>query len=339
MKNKHNKRGLSRLLCTFNLGRGVTVDSIHDGVFGHDEADITIISYMLQAADDGCHVVRVLSYDTDILVLLVYWTWRCNLQDRLAVQMEKWDGVVLDVNATCAKLWSTVRSQLLGAHAITGCDTVSYPFGMGKASVLKTLKEGDFPGLFDVLGEEDAPQEDLMAVGEQFFVALYGQPSGSSMTQARYNLYTRKQAKPMRIMSLPPTDLNLFLHVKRAHLQMLLWKAADQLGPPDVYITEYGWEIQDGQICPSIYSGPPGPPLPMNVISCRCRAEDKSCKETNCSCHRVKLSCTMYCLCTTHSQRRRTRWRTKQRTLTILNMTMIVMNRMKMKMTSWLIDG
>ena len=99
-------------------------------------------------------------------------------------------------------------------------------------------------------------------------------------------------------MSLPPTDLNLFLHVKRAHLQMLLWKAADQLGPPDVSITEYGWEIQDGLICPSIYSGPPGPPLLMNVISCRCRAKGKAFKETNCSCHRVKLSCTMYCFCT-----------------------------------------
>ena len=93
MKNKHNKRGLSRLLCTFNLGCGVTVDSIDAGVFGHDEADITIISYTLQAADDGRHVVRVLSDDTDIFVLLVYWTWRCDLHDRLAVQMEKWDCV------------------------------------------------------------------------------------------------------------------------------------------------------------------------------------------------------------------------------------------------------
>ena len=236
MKNKHDKRGLSRLLSTFNLGCGVTVDSIDDGVFGHDEADITIISYILQAADDGCHAVRVFSDDTDIFVLRVYWTWRCDLQYRLTVQMEKWDGVVLDINATCAHLGSTVCSQLLGAHAITGCDTVSYPFGMGKASMLDT-EGGRLPGLFYGLGEEGASQEDLMAVGKQLFVALYGQPSGSSMTQARYNLYTRKRGKPMRIMSLPPTDLNLFLHVKRAHLQMLLWKAADQLGPPDVSIT------------------------------------------------------------------------------------------------------
>ena len=76
----------------------------------------------------------------------------------------------------------------------------------------------------------------------------------------------RKKGKAMRIMSLPPTDLNLFLHVKRAHLHMLLRKAADKMGPPDVSISEYGWEL--------------------------------ACKEANCRCHRVKLSCIINCLCT-----------------------------------------
>ena len=28
----------------------------------------------------------------------------------------------------------------------------------------------------------------------------------------------------------------------------------------------------------------------MNVISCRCRAKDKACKEGNCSCYREKLT-------------------------------------------------
>ena len=74
MKNKHNKRGLSRLLSTFNLGCGVSVESRDDGVFLHDEADITIISYQFQADDAGRQVVRILSDDSDIFVLLVYWT-------------------------------------------------------------------------------------------------------------------------------------------------------------------------------------------------------------------------------------------------------------------------
>ena len=118
MKNKHNKRGLSRLLSTFNLGCGVSVESRGDGVFLHDETDITIISYLFQAAVAGRQVVRILSDDSDIFVLLVYWTWRYYIQVPVSVQMDKWDGVVLDINATCANLGDTVCSQLLGAHVL-----------------------------------------------------------------------------------------------------------------------------------------------------------------------------------------------------------------------------
>lgn len=298
MKNKHNKRVLSNLLSTCNLGPGVSFESKDDGVFLHDEADITIISYLFQAADDGCSVVRILSDDSDVFILLVYWTWRYGLLGTTSVQMEKWDRVVLDINATCANLGDTLCSQLLGAHAISGCDTVSYPFGKGKISALKILKAGHFPGLFDVLGEEGATEADLMDVGQKFFSALYGQPSGTSMMQARHDMYTRKQGKPLQIMSLPPTDINLYMHVRRAHLQVMLWKAADQQDPPDVSIFQYGWELKEGIVSPCIDTGPPGPPLLMNVISCRCKATGKACKDTKCSCHRETLSCTMYCICT-----------------------------------------
>ena len=85
---------------------------------------------------------------------------------------------------------------------------------MLSVSFLKTLKAGNFPGLFNVLGEESATLVDLMAVGQQFFAALYVQPTGTSMTQAWYNLYTRNQGKPLAIMLLPPTDTNLYLHVR-----------------------------------------------------------------------------------------------------------------------------
>ena len=47
------------------------------------------------SADDGCHVAMVLGDDMDIFVLLVYWALHCDLQGDLAIQMEKWDGIVL----------------------------------------------------------------------------------------------------------------------------------------------------------------------------------------------------------------------------------------------------
>ena len=98
-------------------------------------------------------------------------------------------------------------------------------------------------------------------------MALYGQPSGSSMTQARYNLYTRKQGKPMHIMSLPPTDLNLFLHVKRAQLQMLKYYGRQPTS----------WVLRT---------------FPSQHMAGRYKTGNLS------SCHHVKLSFTMYCLCT-----------------------------------------
>ena len=48
------------------------------------------------------------------------------------IQMEKWNGDVLDMNETVQRLGPRKCSQLLGIHALSGCDTVSYPFGKGK---------------------------------------------------------------------------------------------------------------------------------------------------------------------------------------------------------------
>ena len=68
----------------------MSVESRDDGVFLHDDNQITIISYLFQAADAGRQVVRIFSGDSDIFVLLVYWTWRYDVQVRVSVQMEKW---------------------------------------------------------------------------------------------------------------------------------------------------------------------------------------------------------------------------------------------------------
>ena len=85
--------------------------------------------------------------------------------------------------------------------------------------------------LYGVLGEENATDAELMETGRRFFTAMYGQPEETSMSLARYYLYTRKKRKPLRIMALPPTEANLLFHMKRVHMQVMLWKAADRQGP------------------------------------------------------------------------------------------------------------
>ena len=109
--------------------------------------------------------------------------------------------------------------------------------------------EHSFPVLFHVLEEEDAMRWDLLEVGLSFFCALYGQKQGTPMEDASYNLYTKTKARP-RLRNLPPNSANLLLHVQRAHLQMTLGKAADQHSPPDIDISNFGWEIKAGVLSP-----------------------------------------------------------------------------------------
>jgi len=76
LKSKSNKRRLASVLCTFSMGDTVTMKTRDDGTFSHDEAYVTMVSYVIQAASHGRCVICVLSDDTDVFILLVYWVHR-----------------------------------------------------------------------------------------------------------------------------------------------------------------------------------------------------------------------------------------------------------------------
>ena len=174
---------------------------------------------MLRAAADGAQTIRILSDDTDVFIFLVYWTSRMRVVAK--IQMEKWNGDVLDVNETVKQLGSRKCSQLLGVHSLSGCDTVSYPFGKGKQSTLKLL-EIDIPGLDQVLGQPGATHAQLKATADNFFLPLFGQKSCTTMNDASARFYRDCKKPPPLMKKLPPTDVNLQLHMIRANLQMLL---------------------------------------------------------------------------------------------------------------------
>jgi len=65
------------------------------------------------------------------------------------------------------------------------------------------------------------------------------------MEITRFNLFTKM--KSPKVMALPPTSANLLQHALHVHLQIMLWKAADQQASPAVSatITNFGWEVQN----------------------------------------------------------------------------------------------
>ena len=93
------------------------------------------------------------------------------------------------------------------------------------------------------------------------------------MNDARAH-YNRCHKKPPPLKKLPSTDANLQLHVLRAHLQMLMWKAADQRDLPEEArnIANFGWNIEGSAITPAISTAPVAPQELLDVVSCSCTA-------------------------------------------------------------------
>jgi len=78
------------VLSTFSLGENAMMETRDGGAFSHDEANITTMFYVIYTTNYGKDVMRVVSDDTKMFVLLVYWIHRAALQCK--VQMEQWNG-------------------------------------------------------------------------------------------------------------------------------------------------------------------------------------------------------------------------------------------------------
>ena len=171
--------------------------------------------------------------------------------------------------------------QLLPMHAITGCDTVSYTFGKGKVSSLKVIMDSDHLEI-ELFGESNATISDVMCTGCRIVGRLYGATCDTTMNALRYKICSTR-LNVRRLKSLPQTDDSLALHLKRDHIQAMLWKAPDRNQPPNVCLGDYGWDISAGTPSPVRASKHVEPPGIMKVIACSCRS-DTPCRRKNSSC-------------------------------------------------------
>ena len=232
MKNTHNKEQVIKLLCEAN-----TMSSVHKvgmkSIYWHEEADVGIICHLRAAIKGGKKELEVIASDTDIFLLLLYYCWKRHLDKKqINITMKKSDGLVININASAAQLGEKCL-DILAMHALTGCDTTSYPFGKGKQTALKFLSKVNLQSIGDSFSNKD----DVLAAGRHFFSLLYGSQLEMRMETLRHKIFTSRIASP-KIKSLPPTDGALAQHILRCHLQVLLWKSAQNLHPTEICTEE-----------------------------------------------------------------------------------------------------
>ena len=133
----------------------------------HEEADTLMIFHVANLLNTYNRFV-VSFDDTDILVLLAHFYNKWRLEN-----VEVWmasKGDYLPIHRLSGSL-GTKSDGLLALHAITGCDTVSYIYGLGKATALKIYMENEFSCLEDL----GSGQVGEVAAYSDLFYHFYGQ--------------------------------------------------------------------------------------------------------------------------------------------------------------------
>ena len=156
----------------------------------HKEADVTMVYQVLNIAQnqDGVQIIKVISDDTDVFVLLMHFCEQQKLTCTLIMEATSSERVSVDIQAAVKKNKDIVP-YLLAAHGLTGCDTVAKLHGIGKGTVINKLKQGH---TFKHLGDLHASLDEVMAEATKFIGACYGSKETDDLSQIRVDLWSKK---------------------------------------------------------------------------------------------------------------------------------------------------
>ena len=131
---------------------------------------------------------------------------------------------------------------MLFIHAISGCDTTSRLFGVGKGRAMKKcLASKAFQESSNVFSEESSAADQVARAGEKALLVLYGGKPGTNLNRLRYQRFCEKTAAKtthLQAEVLPPKSAAAKYHSLRVYLQVQEWKGCNTLRP-----TDWGWKM------------------------------------------------------------------------------------------------
>ena len=264
----------------------------------HEEADTKMFAYGKYIVTE--HPIRkmiISSPDTDVAVISCF-----QKSSHLESIDEMWlkSGVgdnkeYLPIHDIIDQLGFSVVQLLPAVHSITGCDSVSSLFGVGKKNAFETLKENS-ENLSEMRLFGDSPTlsiaDDHVTACIKFVCSLYDKSREEyNINYLRYKLFTQKSLTGEK---LPPTLNSLVFHLQRANYQCYAWKKAcnpllNLPGP-----VGNGW-VKNGEVLNQEKTVRNA--VPENIVElirCKCK---KGCKTNACGCRKEGLKCTDACLC------------------------------------------
>ena len=179
LSNERNKQNFIDLLAGSLQSNGYTV------VQSEDDADIDIVSTVINIASEGKNVTLV-GADTDLLILLLYM-WN----ESMGHIIMKCEGTRKHPEVTrnireLAKCVPDLCSYLTFIHAFGGCDTTSATFGVGKMAIMKQVEKKKIARqVASVFLSPESTQENIGEQGAKLFVMLYGGKTTDTLNELR----------------------------------------------------------------------------------------------------------------------------------------------------------
>ncbi len=280
---------------------GEAVDVL-DLFSSQEEADTRIFLHLChinQLFQDTSVEGRIIikSPDTDVLVLAVhYFPQFGNIKE-----MWMHTGTVtntadlkryIPVHDLCTTLHSTIPEILPAVHALTGCDTTSSFFCIGKRTMFRHL--ADKPEQWSQLSSLSSnDNKTALDASRRFVMKLYCSTKlkASDLDDLRVKLAVKKGSS---LAKLPPCERSFVQHVKRAQWQTKLWTHSHVRNPDLGSPLNHGWELKGNILTPVYFEGPTASEV-LDDLICRCSVRNKCSRD--CTCYSKGLACTELCGC------------------------------------------
>jgi hypothetical protein len=270
----------------------------------HEEADTRILFHACKA-DRELHAqgyqgrIIIKSPDTDVIVLAVHYYPQMTNVEELWLVTGRITGTTdqrryIAVHEICNACSPLILQILPAVHAITGCDSVSSFFKIGKKSVMKVIEDKGAE-FFKDLANFSKGDLDLVAA-RQLVSALYDPKGKKSKVHSSLNSMRVQMAskKDVALAQLPPAEASFQQHVLRASWQTKVWLASHvanpELGTPD----GNGWKRHADCLVPVLFEGPTAAEVLQGLL-CSC-SERQNCSR-DCGCQKSGLACCEACPC------------------------------------------
>ena len=191
-------------------------------------------------------------------------------------------------------LGSVLCRVLPAAYALTGCDTTSSIFGVGKKTMYKVLKDSqkEFVDLSQTACDDI---ETSVAVDRKFVARLYDPKARFACDHGDLNKLRSRIAlqNDASLVKLPPCGATFRQHVLRVSLQVYIWTSLSIAQPPVKSPLQFGWVNKNGLVL--VYFDKQTSSDFLQDLLCTCKGKTLCSK--GCICFEQNLSCTELCPC------------------------------------------